>query len=153
MKWMKITLGMVAIILVLGAGAFLFFVPKNVAIGPDGAADASAAPVLAATSSLPASGTLPTVPEAAQPTSTTGITPESLRGVSDIAPQQPLANPPAVVKGIYLTGWTAGSSGRMAQIISMIKSTELNAVVVDIKDYSGYVSYAMDVPDVKASGA
>ena len=57
------------------------------------------------------------------------------------------------MKGIYLTGWSAGSAAKMQSVINFIKSTELNAVVIDIKDYSGYVSYAMDVPEVKASGA
>ena len=71
----------------------------------------------------------------------------------DLPPQQQLANPPSVIKGIYVTGWTAGSPATMQSLINFIKSTELNAVVIDIKDYSGYVSYAMDVPDVVASGA
>ncbi len=75
-------------------------------------------------------------------------------GVSCSVPPQPqLVNPPSVVKGIYLTGWSAGSASKMQSVIHLIKSTELNAVVIDIKDYSGYVSYAMDVPEVKASGA
>jgi hypothetical protein len=71
----------------------------------------------------------------------------------NIPPQPQLVDPPAVVKGIYLTGWSAGSAAKMQSVINLIKSTELNAVVIDIKDYSGYVSYAMDVPEVKASGA
>jgi len=71
----------------------------------------------------------------------------------DVPSQPQLANPPAVIKGIYLTGWSAGSAERMQSVIAMIKGTELNAVVIDIKDYSGYVSYAMDVPGVKSSGA
>ena len=71
----------------------------------------------------------------------------------DLPPQPPLANPPSVIKGIYITGWTAGSSARMQALIDLVKRTELNAVVIDIKDYSGYVSYVMDVPAVAASGA
>ena len=71
----------------------------------------------------------------------------------DLPPQQLLANPPAAVKAIYLTGWSAGSSSKIQWVINLAKGTELNAVVIDIKDYSGYVSYAMDVPEVKSSGA
>lgn len=71
----------------------------------------------------------------------------------DIPAQKPLENPPSVIKAIYLTGWVAGSSPRMRSVIDLIQKTELNAVVIDIKDYSGYVSYAMDVPGVQASGA
>jgi hypothetical protein len=71
----------------------------------------------------------------------------------DVPAQPQLANPPSVVKAVYLTGWSAGSATKMQSVVNLIKSTELNAVVIDIKDYSGYVSYAMDVPGVKASGA
>jgi len=45
------------------------------------------------------------------------------------------------VKGLYLTAYTASSPKALDRIISLINSTELNAVVIDIKDYSGYVLY------------
>ena len=85
--------------------------------------------------------------------SATATLPSTVMDYGDAPLQQPLADPPAIVKGIYLTAWTAGSPGRMQQIINLIKGTEVNTVVIDLKDYSGYVSYAMDVPAVKASGA
>ena len=37
----------------------------------------------------------------------------------------------------------------MDEIISLIDRTELNAVVIDIKDYSGLISYNSGAPDVK----
>jgi hypothetical protein len=88
-------------------------------------------------------------------TATSSVASPVVSGASNcnIPPQPQLVDPPAVVKGIYLTGWSAGSAAKMQSVINLIKSTELNAVVIDIKDYSGYVSYAMDVPEVKASGA
>lgn len=46
-----------------------------------------------------------------------------------------------VVKGIYLTAYTAGVPKTMDRMIELINSTELNAVVIDIKDYSGKVLY------------
>jgi len=55
-------------------------------------------------------------------------------------------NPLIKVKGIYLTAYSAGSSKKMEQMISLIKKTELNAVVIDIKDYSGLVLYDSQVP-------
>lgn len=64
-----------------------------------------------------------------------------------------LPNPPEEVKAIYLTGWSAGSTKKVQSSIDLIKRTELNAVVIDIKDYSGLVSYYMDIPLVKESGA
>ncbi|MEK7114523.1 MAG: putative glycoside hydrolase [Patescibacteria group bacterium] len=67
----------------------------------------------------------------------------------DIEPQKPLTNPPSHIKAVYLTSWSAGSQKKVDYIIDLIKTTELNAVVVDIKDYSGYVAYDIDLPEVK----
>ncbi len=55
-------------------------------------------------------------------------------------------NPLIKVKGIYLTAYSAGSVKKMDQIIELIKKTELNAVVIDIKDYSGLVLYDSQIP-------
>ncbi len=52
--------------------------------------------------------------------------------------RQPL---PDVVKGVYLTGFSAGSKRAMERIYSLIDSTEINAVIIDIKDASGRLSY------------
>ncbi|MFH1789786.1 MAG: putative glycoside hydrolase [bacterium] len=48
---------------------------------------------------------------------------------------------PIKVKGLYLTAYSAGNNAKMNEIISLIQATELNSVVIDIKDYSGYVLY------------
>lgn len=63
------------------------------------------------------------------------------RRIADIGPQQPLANPPSQIKAIYVTNWSAGSEKRLKYLIKLIKDTELNAAVIDVKDYSGYISY------------
>lgn len=72
---------------------------------------------------------------------------------SDIGPQQPLANPPAVIKAVYATGWSAGSEKGIARLIDLIKTTELNAIVIDIKDYSGELSYPTELEDAEKYGA
>jgi len=50
------------------------------------------------------------------------------------------------VKAIYLTAYSAGRSSKIDEMISLIDNTELNAVVIDIKDYSGKVLYNSKVP-------
>lgn len=45
------------------------------------------------------------------------------------------------VKGLYLTAYSAGSPKKIDEIINLIDKTELNAVVIDIKDYSGKILY------------
>ncbi|MCL4425023.1 MAG: putative glycoside hydrolase [Firmicutes bacterium] len=62
-------------------------------------------------------------------------------------------NPPVVVKGIYLTAWTAGSPERMGQILRLLDETDLNAVVIDVKDQSGYVLYPSRLEAVREAGA
>ncbi|OIO18263.1 MAG: hypothetical protein AUJ23_04060 [Candidatus Magasanikbacteria bacterium CG1_02_32_51] len=54
-----------------------------------------------------------------------------------------------IVKGLYLTAYSAGSPAKVDSIIDLIDRTELNAVVVDIKDYSGLVLYDSQIPLVK----
>ncbi len=64
-------------------------------------------------------------------------------------PPHKLSNPPKIVKAIYVTGYSAGSSKYLKYLKELFKTTEINAVVVDIKDYSGAVSYASGAADVK----
>lgn len=71
----------------------------------------------------------------------------------DLPPQKPLENPPETIKAIYATGWSAGSSKKMDYLIKLIKGTELNAIVIDIKDYSGELSYDTDIESAKKYGA
>jgi len=48
---------------------------------------------------------------------------------------------PKQVKAIYMSGWVAGSKRIRDPLVELIDSTEINAVVIDIKDYTGKLSY------------
>jgi len=50
------------------------------------------------------------------------------------------------VRGIYLNAWAAGSVARSNAAIELARRTEINAVVIDLKDASGLVSYRTRVP-------
>lgn len=68
--------------------------------------------------------------------------------------QKPLSDPPELVKAVYITSWTAGTASRLNSILNLIdRDEDLNAVVIDIKDYSGYLAYSADIPETKKSGA
>lgn len=41
---------------------------------------------------------------------------------------------PDVVRGIYLTAWSAGSTKKMEKVFGILDRTELNAVVIDVRD-------------------
>ena len=64
-------------------------------------------------------------------------------------PPQKLSNPPAIIKAVYATGYSAGSKKYLDYLTNLFKNTEINAVVVDVKGSSGYVSYASGAGDVK----
>ncbi|MBI3589704.1 MAG: putative glycoside hydrolase [Candidatus Liptonbacteria bacterium] len=134
----------IAVLILAAAGFFLFFrAPKVFEIKPaDSVGSSSTNPM----------GGIQGQPEAPIPTSSI-LKSEVKKSSGDIENQQPLANPPAVIKAIYATGWSAGSTKKMDYLMKMIDETELNAIVIDIKDYSGYVSYYIDEPLIKGSGA
>ncbi len=49
---------------------------------------------------------------------------------------------PDPLRGIYLTGWTAGTPARLARALTLFEGDSiLNAVVIDIKDATGRLSY------------
>jgi len=89
---------------------------------------------------------LPDIPEAKLPA---GLSTPPIKKISDIEPQKPLANPAEEIKAVYFTGWSAGSSKKIDYLINLAKETEINAVVIDIKDYSGYVAYDIKLAEVE----
>lgn len=48
------------------------------------------------------------------------------------------------VKGIYVSGWIAGSR-KMDKLIKMVNDTEINAMVIDVKNDSGEITYDSNV--------
>ncbi|WMJ86346.1 putative glycoside hydrolase [Anaerocolumna sp. MB42-C2] len=56
---------------------------------------------------------------------------------------------PRKVKGIYVTGPRAGKESYMKELIDLVDTTELNTMVIDIKNDNGEITYKMDLPEVK----
>src|SRR3989344_7128184 len=48
---------------------------------------------------------------------------------------------PASVRAIYMTSWVAGTTDWRRELTEFIKKSEINSIVIDVKDYSGYVSF------------
>lgn len=97
-------------------------------------------------------------PDAASPsTSSTGgsssatpapsISPDSTNSgiLTDPQPDAPK------VKGIYVTAYSAGGS-RMEQLLALLDKTELNSMVIDIKDDAGYITYKTDNAELLQMG-
>lgn len=56
---------------------------------------------------------------------------------------------PEAVKGIYMTSCVAGSKTLRENLAKLIDDTELNSVVIDIKDYSGGLSFIPQSAELK----
>tara|TARA_B100000745_G_C20151001_1_gene394625 strand:- start:1478 stop:2842 length:1365 start_codon:yes stop_codon:yes gene_type:complete len=52
---------------------------------------------------------------------------------------------PKQVKNIYMTSCVAGTPSFRADLIELIEETEINSVIIDIKDYSGTISYPTEL--------
>ena len=64
-----------------------------------------------------------------------------------------LSPAPSVVKAVYLTSYSAGNAQKIDEIIKLIDETELNGVVIDIKDYTGKVAFETQSDLIKSLNA
>ena len=53
---------------------------------------------------------------------------------------------PEPLKALYITSCVAGTPSWRSELKALIETTELNAIVIDIKDYTGRVSFPNDYP-------
>lgn len=115
--------------------------------------------------------TNPSPPASASPATAPGGTTAATSAVAaatdPAAPGTPAATgtpvasaPPAApldqannVRGLYLTGYSFGSDERFAEILDFMQAKGLNAIVADVKDDDGRVSWEMDLPIAREVGA
>jgi len=85
------------------------------------------------------SGTSDTTPGAAASQVATSA------GSAPVIPPAPLVPTPDTLRGLYVNRWAAiGSS--MWRLIDVAKTTEINALVIDVKDDRGLMLYRTEVP-------
>ena len=73
--------------------------------------------------------------------------------LSQDSPDWELLKKRVKVKGIYMTGNTVGYKERFDKLIDLVKTTEINAVVIDVKDDTGLMTYTSSLPEVSFTGA
>jgi hypothetical protein len=71
---------------------------------------------------------------------------------SILIPPAPLVSTPSPLRGLYVNRWAAVGE-KMWQLIEVAKRTEVNALVIDVKDDRGYVLYRSRVPLAREIGA
>jgi hypothetical protein len=67
------------------------------------------------------------------------------------APAASTTKPPPVLRGIYLNAYAAGSKNRLARLLELADTTEINAFVIDVKDEKG-MRYRTQLPMQKQIG-
>lgn len=91
--------------------------------------------------------------QASEESSTATSSAEIKESPPTIPKDQEKSPAPKMVKAVYLTGWSAGLESRVQYVIDLARTTDINAVVVDVKDFSGYITYDTDVPEVETYNA
>jgi hypothetical protein len=60
---------------------------------------------------------------------------------------------PSKVKAVYISAWVAGAPKYRDPIVKMLDETELNSIVIDVKDSTGRVSFDMPVSEIQKEGS
>lgn len=60
---------------------------------------------------------------------------------------------PHDVRAIYLTSWAAATPSLVREALALAQTTEINGVVIDIKDYTGVVAFTTHNPLVASLGS
>jgi hypothetical protein len=60
---------------------------------------------------------------------------------------------PSEVRAVYFTSWSAGTPSFQKEMFSLVQGTRVNSVVIDVKDYSGRISFSMNDPLIQTIGS
>lgn len=70
--------------------------------------------------------------------------------VATVAEVVPVKKPPEhiktpnVVKAVYMTSWVAGTPSIREKLLAFVENSEFNSVVIDVKDYTGFIAFETD---------
>ncbi|MBU2109777.1 putative glycoside hydrolase [Patescibacteria group bacterium] len=60
---------------------------------------------------------------------------------------------PDSVRGIYMTSWVASTRDWRASLVKLVEETELNSIVIDVKDYTGKIAFEVSDPELQKIGS
>ncbi len=60
---------------------------------------------------------------------------------------------PEPLKAIYMSSWVAGTPSIRNGLVKLIEETELNAVIIDIKDYTGKIAFEVSDLELQKIGS
>jgi len=78
-----------------------------------------------------------------------GASEEELEESTEVVtePKSPHVARPEMMKALYMTACVAGTPSWREKLAKLIDDTELNSIVIDIKDFTGMISYDTELPD------
>lgn len=88
--------------------------------------------------------------------------PEAIAVIKNASENIPIGEPsppvlhvktPDAVKAIYMSSWVAGTPSVRERVIGIVNHTEANSLMIDIKDYSGRISYEVSDPELQKIGS
>ena len=85
-----------------------------------------------------------------------GIVFEYLPGAVGVLPEKETVHhirTPNEVRGIYMTSWVASTDSIRRGLVKVAEDTEINSIVIDIKDYTGKVAFWMKNQKVLEAGS
>ena len=88
--------------------------------------------------------------DASRPNYLREVLPPSLQPIE--LPPPPVGEPPTVVRALYANAWVFGGE-RFFDLVRLADSTEVNALVIDVKDGTGYITYRSSVATAIEIGA
>lgn len=56
---------------------------------------------------------------------------------------------PEPLKALYMSSWVGGNEKLRSVLVNLIDTTELNAIVIDVKDYTGHISFLVEDSQLK----
>jgi len=59
---------------------------------------------------------------------------------------------PKYVKSLYMTGWVAGIPQWRNKLVALANESDINSIIIDVKDYSGKLSFITGNPELAALG-
>jgi hypothetical protein len=60
---------------------------------------------------------------------------------------------PVAVRAIYMTSWVASQKDWRRRLAEFVRDSDLNSIIIDVKDYSGVIAFKTGDPVLAASGA
>ncbi|MBT3282772.1 putative glycoside hydrolase [bacterium] len=60
---------------------------------------------------------------------------------------------PKAVKAIYMTSWVAGTPSFREKLVKIADETEINSIIIDIKDYTGRIAFKVDDESLQEVGS